>query len=158
MAVLPTLYLKGWKIRGKRLSLFIRKSNSLLRNTKHTPSFVSDCLDRLSKTVTWPFQRRLQSECLLFWYLEWWCYWWKWSSCSVVRKAISWDLHGRMGFHDKLYCWCKVKGVSLLTSQSPISIPLTIEKVRSCFQQDQSKSQCPKFLLYIKVQSSPTFN
>ena len=160
------------------------------------------------------------------------CYWWKTSSCGMVRKRISWDPHRRMQvfvvnfiliflfypfsrilFHsffrergrerEKHWCmrealigcflythglrfepttwacvltrddaptnwaiparacgtlyWCKIRGVSHLTSQCPISICLAVGKVQSCPQQGQSKSQCLEFLFHFKLQFRPAF-
>lgn len=36
------------------------------------------------------------------------CYLWKWNSWDATGKGISWDSHGRMWYHRKLYCY-KIK-------------------------------------------------
>ena len=44
----------------------------------------------------------------------------------------------------------------LLTSQCPISIRLTMEKVQPCLQWGQGAGHCPEFLLQITLQPSRT--
>ena len=62
--------------------------------------------------------------------------------CSVVKKAISEDPHGRMKFSGKVYFRSEIQGLPP-GSQCLISIHPTMREVQSCLHQAQKKGQCP---------------
>ena len=75
------------------------------------------------------------------------------SSCSITRKRISWDPHRRMGVLGKLYWCCQIKWVLFPTSQCPISICLTMEKVQLVLSRAKTKASVQSVCSILK--SSP---